>query len=187
MSFSMYQVIKNRKIRMAIVGCGRIAKNHFGSVEKHEKDIDLIAICDVDVDVLEEHREKYQVAAYRSLKVMLDQEELDIVTLCTPSGMHSYQTELIAAYGVHVMTEKPMATRWSDGVAMVKACDKAGVRLFVVKQNRRNSTLRLLKRAMQECILDSPTGILRSSKMAWHLGIRWWCLYESGKPLCGLD
>jgi UDP-N-acetyl-2-amino-2-deoxyglucuronate dehydrogenase len=48
------------------------------------------------------------------------------------------------------MTEKPMATRWTDGVAMVKACDKAGVRLFVVKQNRLNSTLQLLKRAVQE-------------------------------------
>jgi UDP-N-acetyl-2-amino-2-deoxyglucuronate dehydrogenase len=48
------------------------------------------------------------------------------------------------------MTEKPMATRWQDGLAMVKACDDAGVRLFVVKQNRRNSTLQLLKRAVAE-------------------------------------
>jgi len=72
------------------------------------------------------------------------------VTLCTPSGIHPYQTEVVAAHGVHVMTEKPMATRWIDGIAMVKACDKAGVRLFVVKQNRCNSTLQLLKRAVQE-------------------------------------
>jgi len=48
------------------------------------------------------------------------------------------------------MTEKPMATRWNDGVAMVKACDEAGVRLFVVKQNRRNTTLQLLRRAIEE-------------------------------------
>ena len=48
------------------------------------------------------------------------------------------------------MTEKPMATRWHDGVRMVKACDDAGVRLFVVKQNRRNATLQLLKTAMEQ-------------------------------------
>jgi UDP-N-acetyl-2-amino-2-deoxyglucuronate dehydrogenase len=47
------------------------------------------------------------------------------------------------------MTEKPMATRWHDGVRMVKACDEAGVRLFVVKQNRRNATLQLLKKAIE--------------------------------------
>src|SRR3954471_2706291 len=46
------------------------------------------------------------------------------------------------------MKEKPMATRWQDGKAMVHACDEAGVRLFVVKQNRRNRTLQLLKKAM---------------------------------------
>jgi UDP-N-acetyl-2-amino-2-deoxyglucuronate dehydrogenase len=64
--------------------------------------------------------------------------------------MHPAQTILAARHGVHVVTEKPMATRWKDGVAMVKACDDAGVRLFVVKQNRRNTTLQLLKRAIAE-------------------------------------
>ena len=146
----MYQVINDRKIRMAIVGCGRISKNHFGSIEKHQENVELVAICDTNPDVLKEHEERYKVPAYRSLEVMLDGEDLDIVTLCSPSGIHPMQTEIIASRGVHVMTEKPMATRWTDGVAMVKACDRANVRLFVVKQNRRNSTLQLLKRAIQE-------------------------------------
>ncbi|SBT10291.1 hypothetical protein ACCAA_950007 [Candidatus Accumulibacter aalborgensis] len=48
------------------------------------------------------------------------------------------------------MTEKPMATRWQDGVRMVRDCDQAEVYLFVVKQNRRNTTLQLLKRAVEE-------------------------------------
>ena len=135
---------------MAIVGCGRISKNHFGSIEKHEENIQLVCICDVDQQLLDEHSQKYQVPGYTSMEMMLDKEELDIVALCTPSGIHPYQTELAAQYGVHVMTEKPMATRWSDGVQMVRACDEAGVRLFVVKQNRRNSTLQLLKRAVEE-------------------------------------
>ncbi len=146
----MYPLIKDRKIRMAIVGCGRISKNHFGSIEKHLDDIELVAVCDTNRTVLAEHEEKYGVVGYKDLEQMLQSEQIDIVTLCTPSGIHPAQTELAASFGVHVMTEKPMATRWSDGLNMVRACDKAKVRLFVVKQNRRNSTLQLLKRAVEQ-------------------------------------
>ena len=145
-----YPVITNRKIRVAIVGCGRISKNHFGSLEKHQDNIELIAICESQQTVLSEHEKKYNIKGYLDLANMLENEDLDLVVICTPSGMHAEQTELCATHGVNVMTEKPMATLWSDGVKMVKACDKAGVRLFVVKQNRRNATLQLLKRAIKE-------------------------------------
>lgn len=146
----MSSIIKNRKIRMAVLGCGRISKNHFGSIEKHADNMELVAICDIDPEVLEAHKKQYKVPGYLSLGEMLKEEKIDAVSVCTPSGMHSAQAEEIAQAGVHVITEKPMATRWADGVNMVKACDKAGVRLFVVKQNRRNSTLQLLKRAVEE-------------------------------------
>jgi len=146
----MYPVVRNRKIRMAIVGCGRISKNHFSSIEKHADDLELAAICDIDPDVLKMHQEMYAVPTYTRLDDMLKREKLDLVALCTPSGLHSEQTIMAARYGVSVVTEKPMATRWHDGVRMVKACDEAGVRLFVVKQNRLNSTLQLLKRAIDE-------------------------------------
>jgi UDP-N-acetyl-2-amino-2-deoxyglucuronate dehydrogenase len=72
-----------------------------------------------------------------------------MVVLATPSGLHAEQTIEVAAARRHVMTEKPMATRWHDGIRMVRACDEARVRLFVVKQNRRNATLQLLKRAVE--------------------------------------
>ncbi len=140
----------SRKIRMAIVGCGRISKNHFGSIEKHIDELELAAICDVDPVILAEHAEKYKVPSYSDMEDMLEKEQPDIVVLCTPSGIHPDQAVLAARHKVHVMTEKPMATRWKDGVRMVKACDEAGVWLFVVKQNRRNSTLQLLKRAVVE-------------------------------------
>lgn len=145
-----YPTIMGRKIRIAVVGCGRISRNHFGSIEKHADHFELVAICDIDPLVLAEHAEKYKVPAYRDFEEMLEKEELDLVALCTPSGIHPDQAVLAASYKVHVMTEKPMATRWSDGVRMVRACDEAGVRLFVVKQNRRNTTLQLLKRAVTE-------------------------------------
>jgi UDP-N-acetyl-2-amino-2-deoxyglucuronate dehydrogenase len=135
---------------MGVVGCGRISKNHFSSIEAHAENVELAALCDTDQKVLDEHQQRYDVPAYRELESMLEQEDLDIVALCTPSGVHPEQSIIAARAGVHVMTEKPMATRWQDGVRMVKACDEANVRLFVVKQNRRNSTLQLLKQAVRE-------------------------------------
>src|SRR5690606_30598707 len=118
------------------------------SIEKHSEHVELIAVCDNEPLVLAEHAERYKVAAYRDMGEMLEAEQLDLVVLCTPSGIHPDQAVLAARHKVNVMTEKPMATRWNDGVRMVRACDEAGVRLFVVKQNRRNTTLQLLKRAV---------------------------------------
>ncbi|MCB1686802.1 MAG: Gfo/Idh/MocA family oxidoreductase, partial [Pseudomonadales bacterium] len=146
----MFPVISGRRIRVGLVGCGRISANHFDAIEKHKDDIELISVCDVDRTRLDEHALKHDVPGYDNLETMLAEEDLDMVILCTPSGLHPEQAVMAARSKVHVMTEKPMATRWIDGLRMVKACDEARVRLFVVKQNRHNSTLQLLKRAVTE-------------------------------------
>lgn len=144
------KITSDRKIRVAIVGCGRISKNHFNSIQVHENEMGLIAICDINADTMKEHRERYNVPGYLFIEEMLQKEKPDLIVLCTPSGLHSDQAQLAARYAVNVMTEKPMATRWHDGKNMVKACDEAGVHLFVVKQNRRNATLKLLKNAVEK-------------------------------------
>jgi UDP-N-acetyl-2-amino-2-deoxyglucuronate dehydrogenase len=145
-----FPVIRDRKLRLGLVGCGRISKNHFLSFDKHSEDIHLAAVCDIDQKELTQHATERGVPGYLRMEDMLKAEALDLVALCTPSGLHPEQAILAAGHGVHVVTEKPMATRWNDGVRMVRACDEAGVRLFVVKQNRRNTTLQLLKRAVSE-------------------------------------
>ncbi|PID78403.1 MAG: oxidoreductase [Deltaproteobacteria bacterium] len=146
----MFEPIKTKKIKLALTGCGRISGKHFEAIEKHSENIELAAICDTDDKKLQEAAEKYKVKAYKDYNIMLEDKNIDGVILCTPSGIHPEQTILAAKAGKHVITEKPMATRWADGVKMVKACDEAGVRLFVVKQNRRNATLQLLKKAVDE-------------------------------------
>ncbi|NOT84688.1 MAG: Gfo/Idh/MocA family oxidoreductase [Methylococcaceae bacterium] len=146
----MFGTIKDRKIKIAVVGCGRISKNHFASIQQYADDMELVAVCDTDKVVLEQHKKEYGVNGYSHLELMLQKESLDVVALCSPSGIHPEQAIMIAKAGVNVITEKPMATRWQDGLNMVKACDDARVRLFVVKQNRRNTTLQLLKRAVTE-------------------------------------
>lgn len=140
--------ITDRKIRFAVVGCGRISPNHFGAIEQHAARAELVAVCDTDPMALEAAVARTGATGYASLGELLAGSDADVVVLATPSGLHPEQAIQVAASGRHVVTEKPMATRWEDGKRMVHACDQAGVQLFVVKQNRRNPTLQLVKHAM---------------------------------------
>ncbi len=139
-----------RKIRVAVVGCGRISNNHFEAIKRHCEQIELVGVCDIDDVALSAAVARTGAPGFKNLSLMLQKIKADLIILATPSGLHSEQTILAAQYGCHVMTEKPMATRWHDGQRMVKACDEANVRLFVVKQNRLNPTLQLLKRAIEK-------------------------------------
>lgn len=146
-----YKTVPNtRKIRFALVGCGRIAQNHISAIQRHTDRCELVDVCDTDPKALATAMEKTSAAGHADLADLLTSTSADCIILATPSGLHPAQTIMTARSGRHVMTEKPMATRWADGLSMVRACDEAGVRLFVVKQNRRNATLQLVKRAVEQ-------------------------------------
>lgn len=140
----------DRKIRLAVVGCGRIAEKHLEAANHHAADIDLAAVCDPDPAALARAIERTGAAGFSDLDTLLSTSNADLIALCTPSGLHSTQTLRCARAGRHIMTEKPMATHWRDGTAMVHACDEADVHLFVVKQNRHNPTLQLLRRTLRK-------------------------------------
>ena len=158
--------ITDRRIRIALVGCGRISANHIKAIATHHDRAELVAICDTQSERLEEAKQLIAEAAvensgaatnpalfntYSELLAAAEAKStpVDLVVLATPSGLHPGQVITAAEAGLHVCTEKPMATRWADGLAMVKACDQAGVHFFVVKQNRFNSTLQLVKRQVE--------------------------------------
>lgn len=145
---SNHRVIRDRKIHFALAGCGRISSKHFESFSKHSDRADLVAVCDVDSAALKTATDATGAEGYSTLAAMLEAGGFDAVVIATPSGMHAEHGIQIARAGFHVITEKPMATRWEDGKRLVRVCDDAGVRLFVVKQNRCNPTLQLLKRAV---------------------------------------
>ena len=142
--------ISGRRIRLGILGCGRISRNHFKAAEELSEDIELVSACDNIEARLEQDMIPKDVTRFTSLDDMLEKSDLDLVSICTPSGLHPRNAMVVAGSGIHVMTEKPMATRWKDGLRMVDACDQAGVRLFVIKQNRFNATLQLVRRAVDE-------------------------------------
>src|SRR5690606_17460036 len=138
---------------------------------------ELTAVCDTNPHCLAASVNATKVPGYESLYELLDARVADAIVLCTPTGQHSSQTVQIAERGVHVVTEKPMATRWSDGLRMVKACDDAGVHLFVVKQNRRNATLRLLKSAVESGrfgrIYSVVINVFWSRPQAYYDSAKW--------------
>lgn len=169
--------ITDRRVRIAVVGCGRIANNHFNAIEQHKDRLQLVAVCDTDKTALQAAASKQNVQGFSSLGELLNHSDADVVALCTPSGLHPSQAIRIAQAGRHVMTEKPMATRWTDGLQMVRACDEAGVHLFVVKQNRRNATLQLLKRAVESRrfgrIFMVTINVFWSRPQSYYDGAKW--------------
>lgn len=142
--------ITGRIIRFALVGCGRISKNHFDSIREHADQAELVDICDIDPAALARAVQATGAVGHSSLTTLLQKTTADCVILTTPSGLHPQQAIEVARSGRHVLSEKPMATKWEDGVRMVRACEEAGVHLFVVKQNRKNATLQLLKQAVAQ-------------------------------------
>jgi len=142
--------IADRPIRFALVGCGRISANHFEALLQHRERAQLVAVCDNRPAALQAAVARTGAAGFDSLDALLQGSDADIVVLATPSGLHPRQAIRVAAAGRHVLTEKPMATKWDQGLEMVRACREAGVKLFVVKQNRLNPTLQRLKAAVDD-------------------------------------
>jgi len=137
------------EFHVALVGCGRISKNHFDAI----RNVDGLRLSAVSDSVEERARaagEEQGVPWYTSYAEMLAKADSDVVTIATPSGMHSAQGIAAAKAGKHVITEKPMSITLEQADALVDATDSAGVRLFVVKQNRLNPSVQLLKRAVDK-------------------------------------
>jgi len=141
--------ITDRKIRFALIGCGRISKNHIDSIAQHAAHAELVDVCDINPVALAAAVKSTGANGYASIGQLLEKTNADCIILTTPSGLHPGQAIMSANAGKHVLSEKPMATKWEDGVRMVRACEEAGVHLFVVKQNRKNATLQLLKKAVE--------------------------------------
>ncbi|HET7586073.1 MAG TPA: Gfo/Idh/MocA family oxidoreductase [Gemmatimonadaceae bacterium] len=132
---------------VVLVGCGRISERHFEAIAAHP-DLELRGVCDILPERAAAAGAQWRVPHFTSYDEMLDAVSADMAAICTPSGLHPRHGIMAAARGLHVVCEKPMATRLEEADALVRACDEAGVVLFVVKQNRLNPAVRLLKRAI---------------------------------------
>lgn len=133
-----------------LVGCGRISKNHFKAFSDNAARCRLVAVCDILPERAKQAAAETGTEAYTDLDQMLKRQDLDAVVVTTPSGLHPHHGMKIARTGRHVISEKPMGITLSAVDEFIKTCDEAGVYLFVVKQNRLNSTMQAVKKAIEK-------------------------------------
>jgi UDP-N-acetyl-2-amino-2-deoxyglucuronate dehydrogenase len=139
-----------QKVKIGLIGCGRISKNHLDAVSQIPE-AEFVAVCDCEPERARQVAQEQGIKGiYTDHHEMLKQEKLDLVSICTPSGMHPDMGIDVANAKVNVLTEKPMSINIESADKLIKACDDNHVKLFVVKQNRLNSTMQLLKRAVDK-------------------------------------
>ena len=136
------------KLRVGVIGCGRISVMHFVSIEQSEKAL-LVACCDVKKDRADSFAEKYGVKAYYDYKQMIDNERLDAVHICLPHYLHSEVACYAFEKGINVLTEKPMDVNLKKAEEAVKKAEEKGVLFGVISQTRYNNSVKLVKKLLE--------------------------------------
>ncbi|MBN1949160.1 MAG: Gfo/Idh/MocA family oxidoreductase [Candidatus Cloacimonetes bacterium] len=139
-----------KSIKFGLVGCGRISAKHFEAVAQIDS-AEISACADIIVEKAQSAASQYNIPHYyQDYLAMLEKEDLDGILICTPSGLHPQMGIEAAQRKIHVVTEKPMAIDLNSADQLVRACDENNVELFVVKQNRLNPPVQLLKKAIDK-------------------------------------
>ncbi len=142
--------IDQRKLKFAVVGCGRISERHLQALTSERINAELIAISDLKEERARNKAEKYQVPYYLDYHEMMKRHpEVDVVDILTPTGYHAEHVIDLARYGKHIIVEKPMALKVSDCDEMIKTCKTHGCRLFIVQQNRFNKAVQAARAALE--------------------------------------
>ena len=138
-------------LNFVLVGCGRIAKRHAELLGRHQiPEARLAAVCDIVETKARAIGEQFSVPHFSDMHRMLSQVAADVVVILTESGNHARHVVELAPYGKHIVLEKPMALSLNDADELIQACDAAGVKLFVVKQNRFNVPVLKLREALEQ-------------------------------------
>ena len=126
-------------IKVALLGCGRIALRHSQLLGENQiSGAKLVSVCDLIEEKAQTIGNKYQVPYFVDMHKMMQSIKPDVVVILTESGNHAQHVIELAPYKSHIIVEKPMALSLDDADRMIQICDRHGVRLFVVKQNRFN-------------------------------------------------
>ena len=160
------------KLRVAIVGCGRISVMHLASIT-HIEEIELIACCDVKKDRADEVAKKYNAKAYYSYEEMLDNEKLDAIHICLPHYLHCKVACYAFSKGVNVLTEKPMDVDLESAEKAVKKAKDCGVLFGVIFQCRYNNSAKLVKKAVESGKLGKI--ISARSTLTWTRPDSYYC------------
>ncbi len=136
------------KIKFILIGCGRIGNRHAEHILNYGS---LLAVCDIDKEKAQNAAKLYNCKYYYSIEdILLNEREAQVASICTPNGLHAEHTIKSLQAGLHILCEKPMALSVHDCGEMIKAAESANRRLFIVKQNRFNPPVAVVKKAIDE-------------------------------------
>jgi len=119
----------DNRLSIGIIGLGGVAQAHLQAYELLNN-VAIVSVCDVRADVAETIAKKYQAQAYSDYRKLLNAGGIDLALVLTPASTHREIVEAVAAAGIHVFCEKPIAVTLEDAEAMVAACKQAKVKLF---------------------------------------------------------
>ncbi|MHB0878872.1 MAG: Gfo/Idh/MocA family protein [Anaerolineae bacterium] len=143
----------SKRVKWGIIGAGVIAPNHATAITSSQY-ADLVAVCDVDVPKAKAFAEKWgNPAVFSDYEQMLDSGTVEVVSICTPSGLHPQMTIAAAKRGVHVLCEKPMGITLAQMDAMMAAVRESGIKLEVVFQRRTSPLSQQVREAVRSGIL----------------------------------
>ena len=136
------------RYKFAIIGCGQIATRHAMQIQQRGQ---LIAVCDIVQKRADDFSKKFCAKPYYDIDQLLSNEkEIDVVSICTPNGLHAIHSIKSLQAGKQVLCEKPMAIRTKDARKMIDTEKQTGKRIFVVKQNRFNPPVVFIKQLLDE-------------------------------------
>lgn len=137
----------------ALIGCGRIATNHIKAVLNNK--INLVAVCDVSSDAMEKLLEKHELNGSESIKrytdyqKMLEENNLDLISIATESGIHAEIAMCCINHGINVIIEKPIAMSIADADAIIECAKQKKVKVSVCHQNRFNIAVQKMRDALE--------------------------------------
>ncbi len=121
------------KLKVGVVGCGLISKLRHIPAYKRLKDLDVMAVCDLNEELAKNTAKEFDIPNfYTDTSKMFDEEDLDIVDICVPPQIHAAIAIEAMESGAHVIMEKPMATKVSDCKEMIRVSKNNNVKLSVV-------------------------------------------------------
>ena len=142
------------KVKFSIIGCGRIAQRHAEHIHTFGE---LVSVCDIREERAKELAQKYSCKYYSTIEQLLKVDPgADVISVCSPNGLHAEHTIKSLRAGKDVLCEKPMAITVSECENMISEAANAHRRLFIVKQNRYNPPVVELK----NLITDNRLGKL---------------------------
>ena len=162
------------QLSWGIVGCGVIAPWHADSVVESQY-ADLVVVCDIEEEKGQEFARRYgDLRFYGDYRQMLAEGDIQVVSICTPSGLHSEMTVAAAEAGVKaVHCEKPMSTTWGDSRRMVQVCKAEGVQLTIDHQRRFGEPFRKAKELLDEGVIGDLVRLEGSCSNLYDWGTHW--------------